>query len=74
MDAQEKIEAAVSCVARMVISLMLPLWGLIMLILGLVWASPWWIACGAVTGGVGLILAVGNPFIWPLISEAGARR
>ena len=73
MDSQEKIEATVSFVARMVISLMLPLWGLAMLILGVAWGSLWWIICGAVTVGVGLILAVGNPLIWPLVSEAESR-
>jgi hypothetical protein len=73
MDSQEKIEATVSFVARMVISLMLPLWGLAMLILGVAWVLPWWIICGAVTAGVGLILAVGNPFIWPMVSEAESR-
>ena len=73
MDGQEKIEATVSFVARMVISLILPLWGLAMLILGVVWLSPWWIICGAVTAGVGLILAVGNPLVWPLVSEPQAR-
>ena len=73
MDSQEKIEATVSFVARMVISLMLPVWGLAMLILGVVWASPWWIICGAVTAGVGLILAVGNPLIWPIVSEVESR-
>ena len=68
------MEATVSFVARMVISLILPLWGLAMLILGLAWASLWWIVCGAVTGGIGLILAVGNPLIWPLVSEPQVRR
>ena len=73
MDSQEKIEATVSFVARMVISLVLPVWGLAMLILGVAWASPWWIICGAVTAGIGLILAVGNPYVWPLVSEPQAR-
>ena len=74
MNAQERVESAVSAVARMVISLILPLWGLGMIILGLSWMSPWWIACGAVTGAVGLILAVGNPLIWPLVSDTKSRR
>jgi len=73
MDSQEKIEATISFVVRMVISLIMPVWGLAMLILGFTWASPWWIICGAVTAGVGAILAVGNPLIWPLVSEAQAR-
>ena len=73
MDNQEKIEATVSFVARMVISLILPVWGLAMLILGIARVSPWWIICGAVTAGVGLILAVGNPLIWPIVSEVESR-
>jgi len=73
MDSQEKIEATVSFAARMVISALLPVWGLAMLILGFAWGSPWWIICGAVTAGVGLILAVGNPLVWPLVGEPQAR-
>lgn len=73
MDSQEKIEATVSFVARMVISAVLPVWGFAMLILGVARLSPWWIICGAVTAGVGLVLAVGNPLIWPLVSEPQAR-
>ncbi len=73
MDSQEKIEATVSFVARMLISLILPVWGLAMLILGFARVSPWWIICGAVTVGVGLVLAVANPLVWPLVSEPQAR-
>ncbi|HLH78169.1 MAG TPA: hypothetical protein VKV28_15300 [Candidatus Binataceae bacterium] len=46
---------------RMLISLALPVWGVVMIGLGVVWASGWWGGCGVAVLGVGLLLALGNP-------------
>lgn len=65
----EKVEELIGLVARFVISLIMPAWGLAMLALGLIEMSPWWIGCGAVVSGVGALLLVGNPMVWPAIRE-----
>jgi hypothetical protein len=61
MDRQEQAEHAMSVLMRFVVSLILPLWALIMLVLGLEYRSWWWIGCGLVVGAIGLLLLVGNP-------------
>lgn len=66
----EKAEAAIGFVARLLISLVLPAWGLSMLALGLWWGSWWWLGCGAAVGVVGAVLLVANPLIWPLVRDS----
>lgn len=66
----EKVEAAISFVARLLISLVLPAWALVMLALGLRWGSWWWIGCGVAVGAIGAVLLVANPLIWPLVRDA----
>jgi len=61
MDRQEQAEHAMSVLMRFGVSLIIPLWALIMLVLGLEDRSLWWIGCGLVVGAVGLLLLVGNP-------------
>jgi hypothetical protein len=46
---------------RLVLSLVLPAWGLIMLGLGIAYGSWWWILTGLATLGVGAVGFVGNP-------------
>jgi hypothetical protein len=64
-----RVEKTIGAVARMVVSLMVPLWGLMILILGVNHHSLWWIGCGAVVFGVGAILLVANPLVWPLVRD-----
>lgn len=59
----ERAERAVSFVMRLLVSLVLPLWGLAMLALGIKSRSPWWIGCGAVVAGIGLLMLAGSPFL-----------
>jgi len=66
---QERVERAVSFVMRLLVSLVLPLWGLAMLALGIEWGAPWWIGCGVVTGGIGLLMLAGSPFLDSLLRE-----
>lgn len=65
----ERAETAISAIARMIVSLIVPLWGLAMLILGLADHSLWWVACGVLVLGVGAILLVANPLVWPLLRD-----
>lgn len=57
----DQIQFFVDFVLRMVISLALPVWGAVMIALGVAWSSRWWMGCGALVLVVGLLLAVGNP-------------
>lgn len=59
----EKAEKAVSFLMRLGVSLVLPLWGLAMLVLGIEWSSGWWIGCGVVVGGTGLLMLAGSPLL-----------
>ncbi|HUA34371.1 MAG TPA: hypothetical protein VMA09_12250 [Candidatus Binataceae bacterium] len=64
---QERAENAMSALMRLGVSLIMPLWGLIMLVLGLRDHSLWWIGCGVVVGAVGLLLFVGSPLAQPIL-------
>ena len=64
-----RVEKMISAVARMVVSLIVPLWGLVMLILGLSDHSLLWLGCGSVVFGFGAILLVANPLVWPLVRD-----
>jgi hypothetical protein len=67
MDRQEQAERAMSALMRFGISLIIPLWALVMLVLGLENGSLWWIGCGLVVGAIGLLFMVGNPLAGPLL-------
>jgi hypothetical protein len=60
-DRAEQAEHAISALMRFGVSLIIPLWALAMLVLGVEYRSLWWLGCGIVVGGVGLLLLVGNP-------------
>lgn len=64
-----RAERTVSFVMRLFVSLVLPLWGLAMLALGIEWRSPWWIGCGVVVGGIGLLMLAGSPFLDSFLRE-----
>jgi hypothetical protein len=60
-DQVEKAERAVSALIRLGISAVLPLWALLMIVLGLRYHSLWWIGTGVVVGGVGILFLAGSP-------------
>jgi len=60
-DQVEKAERAVSVLIRLGIAAILPLWALIMIVLGLEYRSVWWIGTGVVVGAVGLLFLAGSP-------------
>jgi len=59
----ERAERTISTLARLGISLVLPTWALIMLLLGIYRGSLWWIATGLAVGAVGLVMFVGSPLL-----------
>jgi len=56
-----------SALMRFVVSLIIPLWALVMVALGVEYRSLWWLGCGLVVGAIGLILGVGNPLAGPVL-------
>ncbi|MFZ0887093.1 MAG: hypothetical protein WA005_01445 [Candidatus Binataceae bacterium] len=70
MTKEERIERAertISVLMRLLVSAILPLWGLAMLAVGIGWRSGWWIGCGVVVGGIGLGMLVGSPIAEPFL-------
>jgi len=65
----ERAERAVSTLARFAISLVLPAWALIMLLLGWYHHSLWWIGTGLAVGAVGLLMFVGSPLLDRLLRD-----
>jgi len=60
-DPVEKAERAVSAVIRLGISAVLPLWALLMIVLGVEYRSLWWFGTGIVVGAVGVLFLAGSP-------------
>ena len=65
------IERGVSFVLRLVVSLLPPLWGLMMIVLGAKWAMGWWIVTGVAVLAIGVVFFAGSSMVSPLL---GGRR
>ena len=55
----------------MLVALLLPVWGLVMILLGLKHAMWWWLVTGVVVLGIGVTFFAGSPFVPPFL---GGRR
>lgn len=60
-DPFERAERAISVLFRLGIAAILPVWGIVMLALGIEHGSGWWIATGVVVGAVGVLMLAGSP-------------
>jgi len=60
-DQIERAERAVSTLIRLGISAILPLWALVMVILGAEHRSLWWLGTGLVVGAIGVLFMAGSP-------------
>ena len=60
-DRIERAERAVSTLIRLGISAILPLWALLMVILGAEYRSLWWLGTGLVVGAIGVLFLAGSP-------------
>lgn len=68
-DPQERAERAVSILMRLVISIVMPVWGLAMLIIGVRNLSGWWIGFGLIVGALGTLFFVGSPLTDPIFKD-----
>jgi hypothetical protein len=59
-EAGTSAQRGVNFLMRLLVSLILPVWGLAMLILGIRWSDGWWIAAGAVVLVIGIVLSAGS--------------
>lgn len=70
-EGSSRPERTVSFVMRLLVSLMLPGWGLAMIVVGLTDGNRWWIASGAVVFAIGVIFFAGSSLVSPFL---GGRR
>jgi hypothetical protein len=59
----DKVQESLSWSLRLVVSLLLPLWGAVLIVLGLKDGSLWWIASGVAIAATGAITFIGSPLI-----------
>ena len=62
-EGSSPIEKVFSFVMRLKVSLLLPGWGLAMIVLGLMWGMFWWIASGLVGIAIGIVFFAGSSLI-----------
>jgi hypothetical protein len=61
MNPVERAEKTMSILMRLGTSALLPLWGLIMIVLGVEFRSLWWLGTGLVVGAIGVLFLAGSP-------------
>ena len=66
-EGSSPIEKTFSFVMRLIVSLLLPGWGLAMILLGLMWGMFWWIAAGLVVLVIGVVFLAGSPLVTPYL-------
>ena len=67
-EGSSPIEKTFSFVMRLIVSLLLPGWGLAMILLGLTRGMFWWIATGLVVLAIGVVFFAGSSLITPCLS------
>ena len=70
-EGSSPIEKAVSFVLRLAVSLLLPGWGLAMIVMGAMWGMFWWIATGVIVLAIGVVFFAGSSLVPPYL---GGRR
>lgn len=70
-EGSSPIEKAVSFVLRLLVSLLLPGWGLAMIVMGALSGMLWWIATGVVVLAIGVVFFAGSSLVTPYL---GGRR
>jgi hypothetical protein len=70
-EGSSPIEKAVSFVLRLAVSLLLPGWGLAMIVMGAMWGMFWWIATGVIVLAIGVVFFAGSSLVTPYL---GGRR
>jgi hypothetical protein len=66
-EGSSPIERSVNFVLRLIVSLLLPGWGLAMVVMGFMWGMFWWIGTGLVVLAIGVIFYAGSSLITPYL-------
>ena len=66
-EGSSKAERVASFIIRLVVWLLLPVWGLVMIVLGVTWGMGWWIATGLVVLAIGVVLFAGSSLATPFL-------
>jgi hypothetical protein len=66
-EGSSKVERMASFIIRLVVSLLLPVRGLIMIVLGVTPGMGWWIATGLVVLAIGVVLFAGSSLATPFL-------
>jgi hypothetical protein len=56
-----RFHESISWVIRLLVSLLLPAWGIALVVIGFANGLAWWVASGAAIGIAGAIIFVGDP-------------
>jgi hypothetical protein len=59
----DKVQESISWILQLVVSQILPVWGVALIVIGLKYGSVWWIANGVAIGAAGAIIFIGSPLI-----------
>jgi hypothetical protein len=61
------VERAISFAMRLAVSMILPAWGALMIVIGASHRQGWWIASGVVVFAVGAIFLAGSSIVTPFL-------
>lgn len=64
------VQQSISWILRLVVSLIFPVWGVVLVAIGVEYGSAWWIASGVAIAAVGAVTLIGSPL---MDFRAGAR-
>jgi hypothetical protein len=59
----DKAQESISWILRLAVWLLLPLWGVALIVLGIKYGSAWWIASGVAIAAAGAVTFIGLPLI-----------
>lgn len=59
----DKVQESISWIPRLAVSLLLPLWGVALIVLGIRYGSLWWMASGVAIAAAGAVTFIGSPLI-----------
>lgn len=66
-EGSSSLNRRVSFVVRLLVGMLLPGWGLVLIIMGFAAGMGWWIATGAVILFIGVILFAGSSLVTPFL-------
>jgi hypothetical protein len=66
-EGSSPLNRTISFVLRPLVGLLLPIWGLVIIILGVIAGMGWWIATGTVVLAIGIVRLAGGSLVTPFL-------